>query len=283
MRKEAIKKLGERLMYDTGADTTMLDSELKKDIFKEIGNKHFREGMFKYGEVAYDKGGIELTPEVYKEIGDLCFEEGYIPDAYYAYKRANDKEGLFEVGKKFIKLDYPGFAKDALKDAGMEITPDLCGEMGDQCIAEKDYLKAIWCYEKGGNKDKIIEVKNICVEEGELWAAEAACKRTNTKLTSDQYIEMGDRCIELGKLEDAGNAYLRVNDRTRLTKVGDGYIKMGNLYEAERTYKDAGKELTPEQYEKIGDLCIEAGKLTDASKSYRKAGRENIAKFIGQL
>ncbi len=209
------------------------------------------------------------------------------------FTRSNNLDKLVELGNGLLSKDnWVEKAEKAFQAAGKKITPAQYNAVGDMLKAKKNYYRAIDPYTKARNKVALLELGKICLEKGHIGWAEHAFEATGRKISKTKYKQVGDACLHKKKLDSiyanplyiALEAYKKAEYKTGMCKVGDEYIKQGDLENAQKAYKMANQELklTPKQYSKIGYINLRKHKYREAISAYKAAHNKNKLVEIAQ-
>jgi hypothetical protein len=117
------------------------------------------------------------------------------------------KKGLPHYKKKQQLLH----AKDA--------RPDDLRRQGEEFLQAGWLSDAIDFFGKAGDQNGLEKIRDITISEGDVFLFRRTLKALDTTASEDQWKELADRALELGKLQFAREAYRMAGDRKSLDKV----------------------------------------------------------------
>lgn len=292
MTKDQIYKKLDLLKTDEGKlnylkqiskKTDLMSPETKKSFYSILGDYEVKKGRRWDAIKAYERAGdkkrfmligdreIDATSELNNH-----FSYGNLDLAKEVYNQVDPSGKLFK--NKFMKLrDY--LIKKAL-------TPELSGQYKDLhkylltfLDANLDKIKKT--YELLGLnetslKNKFIKLGDDIAKEllitpssyfggASLEILEQAYKKVNLNksLLKNKIKNFGDAALKKGRLELAGVAYEKINDKKDLLKVGDILLENGDLYDSKVVYKKLNNK---KGLIKVGDQLLETIPKRDRDK-----------------
>ena len=187
--------------------------EIPKEKLIECGDACAKKGYLRELEMSYYKAGIMNIPkEKFVECGNACAEKMWVEDFFKAYKRAGmdiPKEKLMECADLCAKFGKPGDAEMLYYKAG---ATDKIVELVDFYLKEGNFQnlsKAISLCEdiKLKDKNKLMQIGDLCIKKGKLGSAIRAYENAEMKLPKEKIIECAEVCVRNGWTEAAIDAY----------------------------------------------------------------------------
>lgn len=89
----------------------------------------------------------------------------------------------------------------------------------------EEFLQAGWLsdaldfFKKAGDQNGLEKVRDIAISEGDAFLFRRTLKALDAAASEDQWKELADRALDLGKLQFAREAYRMAGDRKSLDKV----------------------------------------------------------------
>jgi tetratricopeptide (TPR) repeat protein len=135
------------------------------DIYKELERMDYDPAKFSYLWVLSKRIGkdISLGPEdekaFYKTLGDYAVATNNLYEAAEAYGNAGFKEGLIEIGNKFVEKGDLWGAEWAYEKIGKKLSKEQLIKIGDKAVEEGKFALAAEAYAKAGEEKKAMELR----------------------------------------------------------------------------------------------------------------------------
>ena len=220
--KKGLLEVGDRyleigLFIDDVIESYEKAGELTEGKLIEIGDKYINNGNLTYATIAYKKAGKRLTKEQILIVGDTCISEWNLDGAIEAYKKLGKQltnEQLIEIGNIAITKGWAGWhtAKDAYEKAGYK---DGLVEVGDKFLGKNHTVFARQCYEKANCKESLIKLGDKCFRNA-ITCSFSSVAIDDFKEAIEMYkkaghvvglIKVGNTCFEEGFYKEAIGAY----------------------------------------------------------------------------
>jgi hypothetical protein len=100
-----------------------------------------------------------------------------------------------------------------------ESKPGELSRLGRRFLEEGWLCDAIDFFKKAEDLEGLATIRKISIEEGDVFLLRQSVKASGEAAGEDEWKQIGDRALELGKLQFAREAFRMVGDRRAMEKI----------------------------------------------------------------
>ncbi len=219
----------------------------------KIGDKYLEVGDFASADRLYRAAGRETSDTEYQRIGDDLLERGWLTSADWSRKRRGapmDKEEYRSMGERFLEQGF------------------LYG--------------AEWSFSRAGDTDGLLKAGQAYLDQADLKGSERAFKKAERRMSSSQYIALGDRFLQNGYLGAARAAFEAADDKEGKLRLAKALADQGDIITAEKVCQDVGKAMEVPEYLEYGRRYLDKGNLSAAAYAFRRANSQDELRATGE-
>lgn len=117
------------------------------------------------------------------------------------------------------KKELPHYKKKQQLLHAKDARPDDLRRQGEEFLQAGWLSDAIDFFKKAGDQNGLEKVRDIAISEGDAFLFRRTLKVLDAAASEDQWKELADRALDLGKLQFAREGYRMAGDRKSLDKV----------------------------------------------------------------
>ena len=117
------------------------------------------------------------------------------------------------------KKELPHYKKKQQLLHAKDAKPDDLRRQGEEFLQAGWLSDAIDFFGKAGDQNGLEKIRDIAISEGDVFLFRRTLKAMDVTASEDQWKELADRALDLGKLQFAREAYRMAGDRKSLDKV----------------------------------------------------------------
>jgi hypothetical protein len=117
------------------------------------------------------------------------------------------------------KKELPHYKKKQQLLHAKDAKPEELRRQGEEFLQAGWLSDAIDFFGKAGDQNGLEKVRDIAIAEGDVFLFRSTLKAMDATASEDQWKELADRALDLGKLQFAREAYRMAGDRKSLDKV----------------------------------------------------------------
>ncbi|MFC1888699.1 tetratricopeptide repeat protein [Thermodesulfobacteriota bacterium] len=303
--KVRLKELGDRLLAEgklTQAETAYRradDSDGLTRLVDGFLDKGCIEAAFRLsGEI-----GCEIPSEKVRSIGERCLDDGMLGNAAAAFERIGDQRGLAEVARRYLETGAVREVVKIQKMADRTASDEEMVRLGEDFLgkgrihgAEAAFraaghdsgladvgrrhldqgnvfsgLQLMWKTGRQPRKEELQQTADRYAKEGRIQAAQAAYMASDRKIGEEEFRKFGDFYLDNSMLASAERAFRLGNITDGLEKVGDQYLEEGDFFSSDRAYREAGRQISKEDYQRIAEGLLDRGIPSAAQWAFEQA------------
>jgi hypothetical protein len=117
------------------------------------------------------------------------------------------------------KKELPHYKKKQQLLHAKDSKPDDLRRQGEEFLQAGWLSDAIDFFNKAGDQNGLEKVRDIAISEGDVFLFRRTLKALEASASENQWKELADRALDLGKLQFAREGYRMAGDRKSLDKV----------------------------------------------------------------
>ena len=117
------------------------------------------------------------------------------------------------------KKELPHYKKKQQRLHAKDAKPEDLSRQGEEFLKAGWLSDAIDFFGKAGDQNGLEKIRDITIEEGDVFLFRSTLKALDATASEDQWKELADRAFALGKYQFAREAYRMAGDRKSLDKV----------------------------------------------------------------
>lgn len=303
--KVRLKELGDRFLAEgkfAQAETAYRKAE-DSDGLSKLVDGFFEKGHIEAAFRLSDEIGGEIPSEKIRSIGERCLDDGMLGNAAAAFERIGDQRGLAEVARRYLETGAVREVVKIQKMADMTSSDEEMKRLGEDCLgkgrihgAEEAFratghdsgladvgrryldrgdvfsgLHLMWKTGHQPGKEELRQIADRYAKEGRIQAAQAATVASGGDIGEEELRKFGDYYLKNNMLASSERAFRLGNITDGLEKVGDQYLEEGDFFSADRSYKEAGKRISKEDYQRFAEGLLDRGIPSAAQWAFEQA------------
>ena len=317
--KEGLIRLGETYAQKGALDSAertfrKAGVSIEAGTYREWSEQWERKGYALSASRATARTGVEEDQEKLRTAAERYFDEGLIGSAERSFGLLEDRAGLAKVGDKYLDVGDLASADRIFRAAGRETSDSEYQDIGDKLLEsgwltsadwsrsrrgaplDKEEYRSMgerflgegflygaeWAFFRAGDDDGLQKAGQAYLDQADLKGAERVFKKAERRMSSSQYIALGDRFLQNGYLGAAGAAFEAADDKEGKLRLAKAMADRGDIITAEKVCQDVGKAMDDPEYAAYGRRYLEKGNLSAAAYAFRRAGSQDELRATGE-
>jgi len=282
--------------------------------YREWGAQWEKKGYALSARRARARTGAEQDEEQMRTTAESYLEEGLLGSAERTLVHIEDRAGLARVGDRYLEVGDLASADRLYRAAGREtsdteyrrisdvlqrsgwLTSAEWGRsrsgalmdreeyraMGDRFLDQGFAYGAEWSFSRAENTDGLLKTGQAYLDQADLKGAERAFHKADRRMSTSQYIALGDSFLQKGYLGAARTAFETADDKEGKLRLAKALADQGDIFSAEKVCQGVGKPMESPEYLAYGRLYLDKGNLSAAAYAYSKTGDQDGLRATGE-